>query len=248
MMKIAVISFSGNVGKSTIARHLLAPRIPGVRVISIESLNAGDGGGDVIRGRQFAELQDFLQLTDNVVVDIGASNVEELLQLMGRYHGSHEDFDVFVVPTVPARKQQQDTIATLVALARLGVQPQSIRIVFNGLQDDGPLGEEFAPLLAFLRHTPLARVNLACQLHYNEVFGLLNGLGTDLASLVADTTDFKRLIAQAPQREERLALARRLALHRLACGVVPALEACFTALELGQVMAATYATLDAVEG
>lgn len=27
-MKIAVINFSGNVGKSTVARHLLLPRVP----------------------------------------------------------------------------------------------------------------------------------------------------------------------------------------------------------------------------
>jgi hypothetical protein len=36
-----------------------------------------------------------------------------------KYQGSHEDFDAYVVPTVPALKQQQDTIATLVELARL---------------------------------------------------------------------------------------------------------------------------------
>lgn len=28
-MKVAVINFSGNVGKTTIARHLLLPRMPG---------------------------------------------------------------------------------------------------------------------------------------------------------------------------------------------------------------------------
>ena len=38
--------------------------------------------------------------------NIGASNVEELLSLMRRYRGSHEDFDYFVIPTVPVLKQQ----------------------------------------------------------------------------------------------------------------------------------------------
>ncbi|MCK7494813.1 MAG: hypothetical protein MZW92_29645 [Comamonadaceae bacterium] len=42
-MKVAVISFSGNVGKTTIARHLLAPRIPGAQLIAVESINAEDG-------------------------------------------------------------------------------------------------------------------------------------------------------------------------------------------------------------
>ena len=39
-MKIAVINFSGNVGKSTVARHLLLPRVEGADLISVESLNA----------------------------------------------------------------------------------------------------------------------------------------------------------------------------------------------------------------
>ena len=41
-MKVAVINFSGNVGKSTIARHLLTPRIEGAELISIESINADE--------------------------------------------------------------------------------------------------------------------------------------------------------------------------------------------------------------
>ena len=39
-MKLAVINFSGNVGKSTVARHLLAPRIPGCQFVAVESINA----------------------------------------------------------------------------------------------------------------------------------------------------------------------------------------------------------------
>jgi hypothetical protein len=39
-MKVAAINCSGNVGKTTVARHLLAPRIEGAEVIAIESTNA----------------------------------------------------------------------------------------------------------------------------------------------------------------------------------------------------------------
>ena len=119
-MKLAVINFSGNVGKTTVARHLLAPLIAGAEVVSVESMNADDTGAAPARSpvrrasRVPADRRD-------VVVDVGASNVEDLLALMRRYHDSHEDFDGFVVPTVPALKQQQDTAATLLALNRLGV-------------------------------------------------------------------------------------------------------------------------------
>jgi hypothetical protein len=103
-MKLAVINFSGNVGKSTVARHLLAPRIPGCEVVAVESINADDGQPITIRGRQFAYLQEYLRTVADLVVDVGASNVEDLLALMRRYSGSHGDFDGFIVPIVPARK------------------------------------------------------------------------------------------------------------------------------------------------
>ena len=231
-MKIAVISFSGNVGKTTIARHLLAPRLPGARVIAIESINAGDGEDDVIRGRQFAELQEFLQVVDDVVVDIGASNVEDLLALMRRYRGSHEDFDIFVVPTVPAGKQQRDTMATLAELSRLGIPADKVRVVFNMIEEGTDLERTFDPLLAFLRLTPVARVSLDCRVGVNEIFGRVNGSGADLAAVAADPTDYKAMIAATSDSAERLALAQRLATRRLAVGVVPELDACFAALRL----------------
>ena len=92
-MKVAVINFSGNVGKTTVARHLLAPRIDGAEVIAVESINADDGQANALRGKQLGELQEYLQTVENVVVDIGASNVEDLLSLMHKYRRSHEGFD-----------------------------------------------------------------------------------------------------------------------------------------------------------
>src|SRR4030095_5092211 len=136
-------TFSVNVGKTTIARHLLAPRIEGARVIAIESLNADDGQAQALRGRQFGELQEYLQTVESVVVHIGASNVEDLLSLMRRYRGSHEDFDYFVIPTVPALKQQQDTIATLAELTRIGVPANKLKLVFNQVEDDAKISETF---------------------------------------------------------------------------------------------------------
>jgi hypothetical protein len=95
-MKIAVINFSGNVGKTTIARHLLVPRILGAELIAIERINADEGHeGRSLRGRQFGELQEYMQTVDSLVVDIGASNVEDLMgnraaelarQSVGRRH------------------------------------------------------------------------------------------------------------------------------------------------------------------
>lgn len=231
-MKIAVISFSGNVGKTIIARYLLAPRLPGAKVVAIESINAGEGDDHVIRGRQFAELHEYLQVVDDVVVDIGASNVEELLALMRRYRGSHEDFDIFVVPAIPAGKQQRDTMATLAELSRLGVPADKVRVVFNMVEDGIDIERAFQPLIAFLRQATIARASVDCCLRVSEIYGRVHGSGADLAALAEDATDYKALIVASIDSTERLALAQRLATRRLARGMVPELDACFAALDL----------------
>ena len=53
-----------------------------------------------------------------------------------------------------------------------------------------------------------------------------------LVDLAMDATDYKAAIARAKDTAEKVALARKLATARLACGVVPELDACFAALEL----------------
>ncbi|UUX95396.1 StbB family protein [Aquabacterium sp. J223] len=233
-MKLAVISFSGNVGKSTIARHLLAPRLPGARVIAIESINADEGQAQSMRGFQFGDLQEYLQSVDDVVVDIGASNVEELMRLMHLYQGSHEEFDCFIVPTVPPPKQQQDTIATLVDLHAVGVTPERIQVVFNMVDDREPLERTFHSLLAFLKEQPIATAKLGCRLGANEVYARIRGTGSDLAQIALDDTDYKRLISRTADRGEKMALGQKLATRRLARGVVLQLDACFAALDLGR--------------
>lgn len=231
-MKIAVINFSGNVGKSTVARHLLQPRVEGADLIRVESFNAAEGQAQTIHGKQFADLQEYLQTVTSAVVDIGASNVEQLLELMRQYRGSHEDFDVFVVPTVPPFKQQQDTIATLVELSRIGVPSSQVRLLFNMVDDREDLARSFHPLLSFVAAHPIARANLACRLGENEIYARLRSAGMDIADLVRDDTDYKALIAKANDSAEKLALAHKLATRRLAHGVLPELDACFAALAL----------------
>ena len=121
-MKVAVINFSGNVGKTTIAAHLLKPRMGDAPVFSVESLNidASAEGIDVekMRGKRFGDLQEQLMVLDSAIIDVGASNVEEFMKLMQQYEGSHEEFDYFIVPVVKEKKQQADTVNTIRSLAK----------------------------------------------------------------------------------------------------------------------------------
>ena len=231
-MKVAVINFSGTVGKTTISRHLLLPRIPGAEYIAVESINAGSEGALRLRGNQFAALQEYLHSIDSAVVDIGASTVDDLMDLMAQYGGSHEDFDCFIVPTVPDPKQQQDTIATLIDLARLGVPPERLRLVFNTMELGVTVDQAFYLVMAFLAEHPLAIANPDCSLRRNEIYARVQGLPTDLRTLAQDTTDYKRLIARESDPVQKMALGQKLATRRLASTVLGDLDRCFAALAL----------------
>ena len=90
-MKIAVMNFSGNVGKTTIAAHLLKPRMPNARIYSVESINAGaDASGvevEKLRGKKFGSMIDAIMMLDDAVIDVGASNVEDFMKMMQQYDG-----------------------------------------------------------------------------------------------------------------------------------------------------------------
>ena len=233
-MKVAVINFSGNVGKTTVARHLLLPRIPGAELIAVESVNAGEGQDRAVQGRQFGMLQEYLHTIDHAVIDIGASNVDELMNLMRMYRGSHADFDCFIVPTTPAVKQQQDTIATLVDLSQLGVPPHRLKVLFNMIEFGAPVRDTFYLVFAFLAEQPIFTADPACCIGTNDIFGRMRRMHPPptVAALAVDETDYKSLIAAASNTQDKLALGHKLATQRLALHVGEELDACFAALHL----------------
>ena len=229
-MKVAVINFSGNVGKSTVARHLLVPRLRNAQLIAIESINSDGSQDSAIRGKQFGQLQEALALMEDAVVDVGASNVEDFINLMTQYKGSHEDFDFFVVPTVSKAKQQRDTISTIEALADIGIAPRNIRLVFNMVEMDEPVEQVFAGLFDY--HAKAKRFTLKSDavIHVNDIYGKLNGAHKSIAEVLADPTDFKEQIKLAQGDQEKLHLAQLLSVKRLAVGVADELDAVFKAL------------------
>ena len=229
-MKVAVINFSGNVGKSTVARHLLAPRLNNAEVIPVESINSDGTDETAIRGKQFGELQEYLQTLDDAVIDIGASNVEDFVKLMKQYKGSHEDFDFFVVPTVPATKQQRDTISTVEALANLGVPAKKIRLLFNMVDLDESPERIFSGLFEYQRESKSFTLKPEAVIHVNDIYGKLKGSKTGIREILADETDYKERIKTAKDADEKLHFAQMLSIKRLAAGVSEELDAVFKAL------------------
>ena len=229
-MKVAVINFSGNVGKSTVARHLLPARLNNAEVIPVESINSDGTDETAIRGKQFGELQEYLQTLDDAVIDIGASNVEDFVKLMKQYKGSHEDFDFFVVPTVPATKQQRDTISTVEALANLGVPAKKIRLLFNMVDLEESPERIFSGLFEYQRESKSFTLKPEAVIHVNDIYGKLKGSKTGIREILADETDYKERIKTAKDADEKLHFAQMLSIKRLAAGVSEELDAVFKAL------------------
>ena len=235
-MKIAVLNFSGNVGKTTIAAHLLKPRMGEAPVWSVESVNMGaDADGidvEKMKGKKFGDLAGELMLLDSAIVDVGASNVEDFLKMMQQYSGSHEEFDLFVIPVVKEQKVQADTINTIRALKSIGVDRKRIRVVFNRVDVDESVEEEFAPIFGFAKAEKLFVVDPACVVYANEVFERLKSVGRSLGDITADTTDYRETLRQTSREdaEKRRFLTEMVGIRRLAISVNENLDAVYKIL------------------
>ncbi|ODT85891.1 MAG: plasmid stabilization protein [Nitrosomonadales bacterium SCN 54-20] len=233
-MKVAVMNFSGNVGKTTVAGHLLKPRMGDAQIFSIESINSGaDADGldvEKMKGKKFGELVDELMQRDTAIIDIGASNVEDFLKLMQQYDGSHEEFDFFVIPVVKEKKVQADTVNTIRALQKLGIDKKRIRMVFNKVEVDDSVADEFAALFGLAESEKSFVVKPEAVIYLNEVFERLKAVGKSLGEITSDETDYRAKLKTATDEDEKELCVRMVALKRLAVTANKNLDDVFKAL------------------
>lgn len=221
-MKKAVINYSGNVGKSTIVTHLLAPRMPGAPVFEFETVNANAAvdGMEIerIKSRHFGQWQEQLIQADSAIVDIGSSNAEEFMKRMAQYDGSHEEFDYFIVPVITMRKQQGDTINIIRDLKNMGVPKEKIRVIFNMVDVDQSVEDDFAALFGLAKKEKSFVINPKAVIYENEVFPKLKAANKTLKDLLEDPTDWRALLSTLPKEKEseREHCARMISLQRVA--------------------------------
>lgn len=221
MSKIAVVNFSGNTGKTTIADQLLTPRMNAPR-FAIETINAGasDTLAEIerLKGRQFGELQEWLMTESTAVVDVGASNVEDFFKFMAQFSGSHEEFDYFLVPTVSEKKQQADTINTIKTLAALGVPAKRILVIFNKvpIDDADDLRQTFSALFGFHELERKFTLKPEAVIYANEMFERLRSLKKNISEVVQDTTPYRSQLKDAKTEQDREHAIRMVSVQRLA--------------------------------
>lgn len=226
-MKIAVLNYSGNVGKTTVCRYLLQPRIKDSEIYSVESINK-DGAEEIeVNQKAIGKMLTSLPTIDSAIIDVGSSNVEGFIEQATKYNGALDDFDYFIVPTVESRKQTIDTLKTLIKLSSFGIKHNKIKVVFNKMdKNDDPkythpsLFEGFKD--CFKKGEPI--------IYENELYSMLNEKNLTVDEVLSDETDYKELIKKAVSQEEKMEYAERIALKRLSSGVKRQLDDVFNTL------------------
>lgn len=234
-MKVAVLNYSGSVGKTVVASHLLAPRIPGAEIIAVESINetAADLGleeVEVLRAQHFGRLFRSLLMAEAVVIDVGASNVEEFLGELVKYDEAHGEIDFYVLPVIATGKAQRETLKTIQALSAIGVPEGKIRVLFNRV--DADVQDEFAAVFGYERSVGGFFANPAAAIPQSEIFDLLSNRRTTIQAVVADPTDFREQL-RGVDRKDTAAIARlsdAYATQAMAKPIQRKLDAVFEAL------------------
>lgn len=228
-MIVVVMNFSGNVGKSTVAKHLLLPRMPGADVFAVESINSDDQAeADPLRGKQFGDLMAKLPACDDAIIDVGASNVEDFVTRMKQYKASHQTFDFFVIPTVPDLKPMADTLSTIEALVGIGVPAERIQVIMNRLPLDAEAETAFSQIFKACADKKTFKVNPVAVIHENELFAVLKSGGLTVAEVAGiDRQQMKAVIKKTDDPAKKAALGRQVAASFLAHGVTDELDRVF---------------------
>lgn len=192
-MKVAVLNYTGTVGKTTISAHLLSPRMNNAPIFAIETINeTAEGLGvnvEKIRGEKFRDLFKKLMMLDDAIIDVGASNVEAFLDGMVKFEDSHLEFDHFIVPVTAGSKEQKETISMVATLADFGIPAEKIHVLFNRVEAD--VAEEFAPILNFSKKQKSCIANPDAAIFENELFDMLSVKKISITDALADETDYK---------------------------------------------------------
>lgn len=234
-MKVMVTNYCGNVGKTTVVAHLFAPRIPEAKVFSVETINetAADLGieTDKLKGGNFGALFKELIQVDNAIVDVGASNVEDMLGRMAAFSDSHEEIDYFIVPVTSGAKEQKETVKTMRALHGLGIDASRIRVLFNRVDTD-PV-EEFPAIFGYAAQTNACVANPQAAIYENEVFDMLSTKRTTIAAVLDDRTDYRQMLREKRGNASSYEISHWTDMHAiksLAKGADRQLNAAFAAL------------------
>lgn len=207
-MKIALINNSGNVGKTTIAREVLGINMPEAVIIEVETHNTGNAKYEKvfkeyykINATDIEELYAKLVENEDVILDIGASNILDFLRQLEQYAGLETLIDLFIVPTTKDAKQLQDTLKTINILLKLGIKPSQIVVVANRV-NPATFEKDFKILLNAQKELKF-KFSKDLSIRETNLLKDLELLGKTLNEVVEDNTDYRKKIIETKGTPEQ---------------------------------------------
>lgn len=198
-MRIAILNYSGNVGKTTIARDIFGYRLPEYELVSIESVNNDGKETVVIRGEEGDKLYTEVIINDDLILDIGSSNLEAFFRTSEKESEIINSMDKFIIPVTSEKKQQLDTLKTIQDLLKMKVSPTAIHIIANQVTED-PLALNKEVFDKIVTGAKRAGVNFDVDtvIHKHDLYSY----GQTLAEMISDT-DFKLKMEEAKAAGEK---------------------------------------------
>ncbi len=219
-MKVAVLNYTGTVGKTTIAAHLLSPRMNDAPIFAIETINeTAEGLGvnvEKIKGDKFRDLFKKLLMLDDAIIDVGSSNIEDFLDGMVKFEDSHLEVDFFVVPVTGGTKEQKETISVISTLADFNIPAEKIKVVFNRVETD--VTEEFTHVLNFAKKQKNCTANPEAAIYENEIFDMISVKKLTISEILKDETDYKAKARELGKDGDAKTKAHYLDMHIIKSG------------------------------
>jgi len=230
-MKTLILNSSGNVGKSTITKEFLYPRLDNALIVEIETVNASNINNSDLNIIKYNVNDDIGELylscieNENVLVDIGASNLSGFFEKVLDFDGFLDIFDFFVVPTVSTIKETEDTIKTISFLQSVGVEDEKIKVIPNKIKKD--VKSEFAILF---KNLPI-EINQDVFIKDSKLFSNLALLKTDIKSIFKTDLDYyKNEILSAETPQDKMRLIKMDMSNRMAHTIINNFDEMFTIL------------------
>ncbi len=215
-MKIFILNSSGNVGKSLISRELFYPRLDNCKIIEVETVNRGSKELKHLNVEQFKTGDDFMNIylqlmeIENIIVDVGASNLAGFWEQMNDYTGIEDMFDLFVIPVTSGDKEMTDTYKTILFLREQGIPEEKIKVIFNRVKKS--VENEFAVLLS-----ADFSFNTNCFIKESSLFkdlGLMKQTISDIYN--EDIDSYKKQILEEKSPQKKLLLVKKDLANRMA--------------------------------
>jgi hypothetical protein len=235
---VIVINKAGNVGKSTVSKHLIAPML-GADWIQVETFNdSGKGATVKVAGRKFEYVaQAVVGAGVGLCIDIGSSNYQAVMKELQEIDGIAARIDYWVIPCKENAGTMNDALSTVADLIdKLGVDPSRIVVLPNEIEAPEEGLDSFEKVRLAAKKYSFHFCNTAIP--QNPKFDVFNADERSVIDIAADETDFDAAIAAEGDVQERRRLAQKSILRCRARNLAETLKRVWAALPLATSAAA----------